>query len=323
MHLLNPALHARCSCACLQGSRGLAAAAQKEVQLPPQHGIPGRYAAALYMAAVKGENLAKVEEELSNVATLMSESKDFNAFVADPSVPRATKIDGLNSVLTKMGATDITKNFIGARSAVRVGGVQCGRPCGCGCGWGCGWGASPCILSPRGLSGECGCRTTGGGLFGKQQQQQPIRPPSCAMPPLTPLPWLPSPLPCPPPRPPAGLLSDNNRLSELGRILGKFEEIVADQRGEVKAVVTTAEVRVSACPQTRACLHACMLCVTASVGLLARWPAGGHAAAAVRRVGSSWPAGCQADMHLAHLASPLCPLSLPACLPAWPAGAEP
>lgn len=132
------------------GSRGMAAAAQKEVSLPPQHGIPGRYAAALYMAAVKGDNLVKVEEELSNVATLMSESKDFNAFVADPSVPRATKIDGLNSVLTKMGATDITKNFI-------------------------------------------------------------------------------------------GLLSDNNRLSELARISAKFAEIVAEQRGEVKAVVTTAE----------------------------------------------------------------------------------
>ena len=36
----------------------------------------------------------------------------------------------------------------------------------------------------------------------------------------------------PPPRPP-GLLSDNNRLSELGRIVAKFEEIAADQRGEV------------------------------------------------------------------------------------------
>ena len=126
------ALCASCSCApCSQGSRGLAAAAQKEVQLPPQHGIPGRYAAALYMAAVKGENLAKVEEELSNVATLMSESKDFNAFVADPSVPRATKIDGLNSVLTKMGATDITKNFIGGCRAsagqLQCGAVRCGH----------------------------------------------------------------------------------------------------------------------------------------------------------------------------------------------------
>lgn len=34
---------------------------------------------------------------------------------ADPSVPRATKIDGLNSILGKMGATDITKNFVGER----------------------------------------------------------------------------------------------------------------------------------------------------------------------------------------------------------------
>lgn len=84
------------------------------MKLPPQHGVPGRYAAALYMAAVKTDSLGKVESELSNVAALMSESKDFAAFVADPSVPRTTKIDGLNSILSKMGATDITKNFVGA-----------------------------------------------------------------------------------------------------------------------------------------------------------------------------------------------------------------
>ena len=47
---------------------------------------------------------------------------------------------------------------------------------------------------------------------------------------------------CCPARPP-GLLSDNNRLSELGKIRSKFEEIASDQRGEVKATVTTAEVR--------------------------------------------------------------------------------
>ena len=41
----------------------------------------------------------------------------------------------------------------------------------------------------------------------------------------------------------AGLLSANNRLVELGKIVGKFEEIAAEQRGEVKAMVTTAEVR--------------------------------------------------------------------------------
>ncbi|KAI3438137.1 hypothetical protein D9Q98_000578 [Chlorella vulgaris] len=144
-------LYKRAAELAVAGSRGLAkAAVEKEVKLPPQHGVPGRYAAALYMAAVKTDSLAKVEGELSQVASLMSESKDFHAFVADPSVPREVKIDGLNSVLSKMGATDITKNFI-------------------------------------------------------------------------------------------GLLSENNRLSELSKIVGKFEEITADQRGEVKATVTTAE----------------------------------------------------------------------------------
>ncbi|PSC72301.1 ATP synthase subunit mitochondrial [Micractinium conductrix] len=132
------------------GTRGVAAAAAAKVKLPPQHGVPGRYAAALYMAAVKAGTLPKVEEELGQVASLMGQSKDFSSFVSDPSVPRATKIEGLTSVLSKMGATDVTKNFV-------------------------------------------------------------------------------------------GLLSDNNRLSELGRIVAKFEEIAADQRGEVAAQVTTAE----------------------------------------------------------------------------------
>lgn len=55
----------------------------------------------------------------------MGESKDFGAFVHDPSVPRNTKLDGLNAVLTKMGATEITKNFIGAPKS--RGAAQAGR----------------------------------------------------------------------------------------------------------------------------------------------------------------------------------------------------
>ena len=58
------------------------------------------------------------------MAELMNQSKDFNAFVTDPSVPRATKIDGLDAVLTKMGATDITKNFVGARARRWPGGSR-------------------------------------------------------------------------------------------------------------------------------------------------------------------------------------------------------
>lgn len=92
----------------------MAAAAQKEVTLPPQHGVAGRYAAALYMAAAKADKLGAVEGELAQVAALVAESKDFNEFIKDPSVPTGTKVEGLNAVLSKMGASDITKNFVGA-----------------------------------------------------------------------------------------------------------------------------------------------------------------------------------------------------------------
>lgn len=183
----------------LQGARGLAQAAEKEVKLPPQHGIPGRYAAALYMAALKTDSLQKVEGELSQVSSLMAESKDFNAFVGDPSVPRAVKVDGLNSILTKMGATDITKNFVGA-----------------------------CMRPALALQGRWGLREKQGSCianFFLRRSLGAIVIACCRAWPHA-----------------AGLLSANNRLSELGKILGKFEEIAADQRGEVKAVVTTAEV---------------------------------------------------------------------------------
>lgn len=125
------------------------AAEAAEVKLPPQFGIPGRYAAALYMAAAKGNKLDAVEKELGQVASLLSESKDFNSFVSDPSVPRKAKMDGIQAIMGKMNASDITKNFV-------------------------------------------------------------------------------------------NLLSDNNRLEELPKIVGKFGDIAAEQRGQVKAIVTTA-----------------------------------------------------------------------------------
>ena len=96
----------------LQGVRGLATAPGKEINLPPQYGIPGRYAAALYMAAAKGNQLDKVEKELAQISSLMVDSKEFHTFVSDPSLPAATRSEGLAAVLQKMGASDITKRFI-------------------------------------------------------------------------------------------------------------------------------------------------------------------------------------------------------------------
>ncbi len=130
--------------------RGLADAAGKDIKIPPQYGIPGRYAAALYMAAAKGNQLDKVEKELANISSLMAESKEFSAFVSDPSLPSQVRVQGLDAVLKKMGASDITKRFI-------------------------------------------------------------------------------------------DVVLENNRVDELSKILEKFGDIVSEQKGQVKAVITTAE----------------------------------------------------------------------------------
>ena len=130
--------------------RGLAEAAGKDIKIPPQYGIPGRYAAALYMAAAKGNQLDKVEKELAQISSLMAESKEFNSFVSDPSLPSKIRVQGLDAVLSKMGASDITKRFI-------------------------------------------------------------------------------------------DVVLENNRVEELSKILEKFGDIAAEQKGQVKAVVTTAE----------------------------------------------------------------------------------
>jgi len=134
----------------LQGVRGLAEAAGKDIKLPPQYGIPGRYAAALYLAAAKGNQLEKVEKELAQISSLMAESKEFSGFVSDPSLPSHVRVEGLDAVLKKMGASDITKRFI-------------------------------------------------------------------------------------------DVVLENNRVDELSKILEKFGDISSEQKGQVKAAVTTAE----------------------------------------------------------------------------------
>ncbi|KAG7673433.1 hypothetical protein Ndes2526B_g03121 [Nannochloris sp. 'desiccata'] len=133
-----------------QGVRGLAEAAGKAIKLPPQYGIPGRYAAALYLAASKGNQLEKVEKDLAQISSLMAESKEFSSFVSDPSLPSKVRVQGLDAVLKKMGASDITKRFI-------------------------------------------------------------------------------------------DVVLENNRVDELSKILEKFGDIASEQKGQVKAVVTTAE----------------------------------------------------------------------------------
>ena len=46
----------------------------------------------------------------------------------------------------------------------------------------------------------------------------------------------------------AEVLAENNRLDQLDKISDTFDDIMAAVRGEVKATITTAEVRPAAAP---------------------------------------------------------------------------
>lgn len=102
------------------------------------------------MAAVKANQLDKVQKEVAQIAGLMKDSKDFSNFVSDPSLPSDARTEGLHAVLGKMGASDITKRFI-------------------------------------------------------------------------------------------DVVVENNRADDLAKIVEKFGDIAAEQKGQVKAMVTTAE----------------------------------------------------------------------------------
>ncbi|KAL6780531.1 ATP5 [Auxenochlorella protothecoides x Auxenochlorella symbiontica] len=132
------------------GLRCFSEASAAELSIPPQFSIPGRYASALYMAAVKADKLDAVTNELSQMAGLLKQSDDFREFVSDPTVGQKVKVEGMSSVMDGLGASSTTKNFF-------------------------------------------------------------------------------------------ALLADNSRLNQVPKILDAFQQLVAEQRGEVQAVVTAAQ----------------------------------------------------------------------------------
>lgn len=106
------------------------------------HGIPGRYASALYTAAAKAGTLEAVQDDLievlillplsskqqhsmsyahfaeayhrlSQVYNLTGESAEFEQFLYDPSVPKNKKVPALNAILDKMEVNEVTKHFFG------------------------------------------------------------------------------------------------------------------------------------------------------------------------------------------------------------------
>ncbi|KAA6430068.1 MAG: ATP synthase subunit mitochondrial [Trebouxia sp. A1-2] len=100
---------------CASAARGYAAESAPEQDTTPPitvHGIPGRYASALYTSAAKAGKLEAVQEELVEVYNLTGDSPEFEQFLYDPSIPKNKKVPALNAILDKMEVSDVTRHFL-------------------------------------------------------------------------------------------------------------------------------------------------------------------------------------------------------------------
>ncbi|KAK6091558.1 ATP synthase F0 subcomplex subunit OSCP atp5 [Batrachochytrium dendrobatidis] len=75
------------------------------------HGVDGRYATALYGAALKDKVLEKVEQELKMVESLIAKDVGVQSFLNAPLLDRTTKREGVKSLLSQGKYSTVTKNF--------------------------------------------------------------------------------------------------------------------------------------------------------------------------------------------------------------------
>lgn len=74
-------------------------------------GVAGRYAGALFSAALEGNVVEQVEQEISAIALKASEDRKFAVFLEDPTIPRLQKKKSMG-VITE-GMSSVTTEFFG------------------------------------------------------------------------------------------------------------------------------------------------------------------------------------------------------------------
>ena len=74
-------------------------------------GLEGRYAHALYSAAVKSKKENAVEGDLNKFSSLLKADKYLQEFVDDPTLQRRSKLEKLNTILAQHKFDKITMNF--------------------------------------------------------------------------------------------------------------------------------------------------------------------------------------------------------------------
>jgi len=95
-------------------TRGLSTSAvsRQLVQPPIQvFGIEGRYATALYSAATKKKALDTVEKDLKTFQATLKKDPRLADFLADPSIKKSLKADGLTGACDKLKMNELSKNL--------------------------------------------------------------------------------------------------------------------------------------------------------------------------------------------------------------------
>ncbi|KAK2716915.1 ATP synthase subunit O, mitochondrial-like [Artemia franciscana] len=88
-------------------------AATQLVKAPIQvFGIEGRYATALYSAAVKQKKLEAVEKDLVQLNASLKKFPRLGELLKNPTLSRQLKKDAIGSMLKEQKAVDLTSNFL-------------------------------------------------------------------------------------------------------------------------------------------------------------------------------------------------------------------
>ena len=96
----------------LSRSLSTSVARHQLVQPPVQvFGTEGRYATALFSAASKKKSLDVVEKDLKTFHATLKKDQRLADFLADPSIKRGLKAEGLASACDKLKMNELSKNL--------------------------------------------------------------------------------------------------------------------------------------------------------------------------------------------------------------------
>ena len=84
-----------------------------------QASLAGRYASALFDLASEGGTVTAVETDLQNLSDALAESAELQAVTTNPELSRSAQGGAIAAVADHLGASELTKNFLGVLAANR------------------------------------------------------------------------------------------------------------------------------------------------------------------------------------------------------------